>query len=89
MLWLGERGPLTDRGISQAITKRGSRHDLPHVNLHRFRHSMTDRLLSAGVNETDTMSLMGWSDGSRAMLNRYGAIRRQDRAFEAYRRVIG
>jgi integrase len=88
-LWLGERGVLSDRGISQMLTKRAIAHDLPHVNPHRFRHSFTDRLLSEGVNEGDTMRLMGWSRGSRSMLDRYGAIRREDRAFEAYRRHIG
>jgi site-specific recombinase XerD len=89
MLWLGERGPLTYRGISQMLTRKCEQLDLPHINPHRFRHTATDRLLSLGLNEGDTMTIMGWSPGSRSMLHRYGASQSQRRAFEAYRKVVG
>ena len=88
-LWIGERGALTDRGISQMLTKRAIAHDLPHIHPHQFRHTAVDRFLSDGVNEGDVMSLMGWSKGSRSMLDRYGAVQAEHRAFATYRRLYG
>jgi integrase len=87
--WLGERGVLTGSGLYQMVTKRVLRFDLPHIYPHQFRHSLTDRLLSSGVDGGDTMTILGWGPQSRSMLDRYASIRKADRAIESYRRHIG
>lgn len=71
------------------LTKRTIAHDLPHIHAHMFRHSATDRFLSDGANEGEVMSLMGWSRGSRSMIDRYGAIQAEHRAVATYRRLYG
>lgn len=87
-LWLGERGALTDSGISQIVRRRVGQAGLPdRVHLHMFRHSAAHRWLSEGGNEGDLMRLMGWS--SRQMLSRYGASAADQRAREAYQRLLG
>jgi site-specific recombinase XerD len=88
-LWIGERGPLTRNGVGQMLTRRSERVGIGHTHPHQFRHGLVDRLLSAGADEGSVMSLLGWAKGSRAMLDRYGAARQTERAFEVYRKLIG
>lgn len=88
-LWLGERGRLGKTGVEQMLRRRSLRLGLPHISPHMFRHSLTDRLLSLGANEGDVLEIMGWSSGSRSMLDRYGRAVSNRRAFETYRRLIG
>jgi site-specific recombinase XerD len=87
-LWLGKRGPLGRRGISQMITRRSNTLGF-HTHPHAFRHSFADRWLSRGGSEGDLMRLMGWSKGSRGMLDRYGAMGQDRRALDAYERIYG
>lgn len=87
-LWLGKQGKLGPRGISQLIERRGTALGID-THPHAFRHSFADRFLAAGGSEGDLMRLMGWSNGSRQLLDRYGRAGQEKRADEAYRRIIG
>jgi integrase/recombinase XerC len=83
-LWLSQKGRLTSDGIRQMLERRGD--DLGvNLHAHMFRHGFADRFLKAGGSEGDLQELAGWK--SRAMIRRYGAANRAERAREAYRRL--
>jgi site-specific recombinase XerD len=88
-LWLGKQGGLTRNGVGQMLARRSEQAAIGHVHPHMFRHSLVDRALTAGMEEGSVMALMGWSRGSRSLLDRYGAVRQTERAFEAYRKLLG
>lgn len=85
-LWLSStaKGKFTVNGIQQALRKRGQRLGF-HVHPHMFRHGFADAWLTAGGSEGDLMELAGWR--TRQMVAKYGAVRRAERAREAYRRM--
>lgn len=87
-LWLGKQGVLGDRGISQMIGRRSESLGF-HAHPHQFRHSFAHRWLSKGGSEGDLIRVVGWSNGSRSMLDRYGKAGQEQRANESYRRLIG
>lgn len=85
-LWISTtgKGRLTAHGVQQMLRRRGDRVGIPgRLHPHMFRHTFADAWLSAGGSESDLMELAGWR--SRQMLNRYGAVRRSERAREAHR----
>jgi len=84
-LWLGGKGRLTDSGIAQMIRRRCSDAGVPHLHAHQFRHGAAHRWLASGGSEGDAMRLFGWR--SRVMLERYGAVLADQRAYDAYRRL--
>jgi site-specific recombinase XerD len=84
-LWLGEKGRLTDSGITQLIRRRGRKAGLPGLHPHLFRHTYAHEALSAGMQEGDLMVLAGWR--SREMLSRYARSAATDRAIDAARRL--
>jgi integrase len=88
-MWLGERGPLGKTGVEQMLRRRAKRLGLGHIFPHMFRHTAADRLLSAGMDEGSAMEILGWSRGSRSMLDRYGRAVSHRRAIESYRRLLG
>jgi integrase/recombinase XerC len=83
-LWLGYQGRLYADGVRQMLERRGKDLGL-RVHAHMFRHGFADRFLKAGGSEGDLQELAGWK--SRAMLTRYGAANRAQRARDAYRRL--
>jgi integrase len=94
-LWIGERETkagemrLTKTGIYQMLARRSEKLGIGHINPHMFRHSAADRFITAGVQEGEVMELLGWSRGSRSMLDRYGKSVASRRAIDTYRRLIG
>lgn len=86
-VWLGTKGPMSANGIQQMIDRRCADAGLPHVNLHRFRHTFAHEWLAAGGSEQGLMRLAGWK--SREMLGRYGASAADERARAEHKRLRG
>jgi site-specific recombinase XerC len=76
-LWLGRRGPLTERGVDQAMRHRGQMAGMPTLRPHHFRHTFAQHYLAGGGNGRDLMRLVGWR--SRQMLSRYRVGARAER----------
>jgi site-specific recombinase XerD len=84
-LWIGEKGPVTDSGISQMLRRRGREAGVPDLHAHLFRHTFAHEALTSGLHEGELMALAGWR--SREMLSRYAKSGEGERAISAARRV--
>jgi len=84
-LWVGQKGRMTDSGVTQALRRRGVAAGVPHLHAHLFRHTYAHEALSSGMQEGEVMALAGWR--SREMLSRYARSAERDRALSAARRV--
>jgi site-specific recombinase XerD len=84
-LWIGQRGALTESGVTQMLRRRSRRAGVADVHPHRFRHDTAHRAQVAGLAESDLMEVFGWQ--SPEMVRRYGASARAERARAAYRRL--
>jgi integrase/recombinase XerD len=84
-LWLSSRGPLSYRGLAEALRARAVKAGVHGFHLHRFRHTTAVRWLSAGGSETGLMAQAGWR--SRTMIDRYIKSAREDLAAEEFDRL--
>jgi site-specific recombinase XerD len=85
-MFLGPKGGLTDSGVTQVLRRRCDQAGIKRLHPHQLRHTAAHAWLAAGGNETDAMRLFGWK--SRVMLSRYGASTADERARDAYRRLL-
>ena len=82
--WIGKKGRLTESGLAQLVHERGTQAGLTgRIHPHMFRHAYAHMMLSAGMQETDLMAVVGWR--SRDMVARYAASTRAERAIAAAR----
>ena len=86
-LWYATRGRgrLTPNGILRMVKRRAEEagYDPATVNVHAFRHTRANTLLSGGIEEGDVMAVMGWRD--RTMIDRYARNLKEQRAHAAVR----
>ena len=84
-LWLGQKGRMTDSGVTQALRRLGRRAGVERLHPHLFRHTYAHEALASGLQEGEVMALAGWR--TRDMLSRYAKSAERDRAITAARRV--
>ncbi len=83
-LWLGRKGRLRETGLAELIRERGRQAGIGgSLHPHMFRHAYAHAMLAGGMQEHDLMAIAGWK--SPAMLARYAASTRQERALKAAR----
>jgi len=85
-LWLGPQGALTTSGITQILRRRCREAGIAQLHPHQFRHTAAHAWLAFGGTEGDAMRIFGWR--SREMLARHGASRADERAREAFRKLL-
>lgn len=84
-LWLSERGVLHYDGLAYAMEQRALQAGIEGFHLHRLRHTLAHRWMAAGGSELGLQDIAGWS--SSAMIARYGASARAERAAAEARRL--
>ena len=82
-LWLGEMGPLTIWGVSQAVDRRLRKAKLRHLSAHAFRRGWAVKAVQSGINESLIMRAAGWK--TRAMIGTYTAAAETALAIDAFR----
>ena len=82
--FIGRFGRLGPSGVLTLVKRRGKLAGITALHPHIFRHTWAHEMLSDGTAEGEVAALGGWKD--RSMLDRYGAVARQERAIESHRR---
>jgi site-specific recombinase XerD len=81
-VWRGERGPLTESGVLQAIKRLCYRSGVEAKGVHAFRRAAAIEMKRAGMNDSDILEVLGWH--SVTMLKRYIAQEARTLAFKAH-----
>ena len=58
-LWTGQRGALTDSGITQVVLAAGHAADIEGLRPHRLRHTFATRLRQGGADPAQVQALLG------------------------------
>ena len=58
-MWAGQRGPLTDSGITQVVLAIGEDAGIPGLRPHRLRHTYATRLRQGGADPAQVQALLG------------------------------
>ena len=86
-LWLGEytTGRLGYHGLRQGLAARAAAAGLASFHPHMLRHTWAHKFNAAGGSDGALMALAGWRDP--AMVLRYAAVTRADRALAEARKL--
>jgi integrase/recombinase XerC len=57
--WTGQRGPLTDSGITQVVLAVGADAGIPGLRPHRCRHTFATRLRQGGADPAQVQAMLG------------------------------
>ena len=82
--WRGKYGPLTPSGVLQMVRRRCTVFGVPYKGIHAFRRSAAAQMKRIGMNDSDIMEIMGWTEVT--MLRRYIASVSFELAQTAHRR---
>jgi len=58
-IWTGQRGPLTNSGITQVVLAAGDDAGIPGLRPHRCRHTFATRLRQGGADPAQVQALLG------------------------------
>jgi site-specific recombinase XerD len=58
-LWTGQRGPLTDSGLTQVVLATGADAGITGLRPHRLRHTYATRLRQGGADPAQIQALLG------------------------------
>jgi integrase len=57
--WTGQRGPLTESGITQVVLAAGADAGIPGLRPHRCRHTCATRLRQGGADPAQIQAILG------------------------------
>jgi site-specific recombinase XerD len=83
LLWIGEKGPMTESGIAQMIQRRAIDANRRGLSAHAFRRGAAVVLVQRNMARPLIKRLLGWK--SDAMIERYIADATTELAHEAFR----
>lgn len=81
-LFITQFGPLSAKGVPSILKRRAEQAGIGHVHPHQFRHTFAHRYKNAGGNDSELMTLGGWT--SSDVMRRYGASVATERAVSTY-----
>jgi site-specific recombinase XerD len=81
--WTGQRGPLTDSGLTQVVLAAGNDAKIPGLRRHRCRRTFATRLQQGGADPAQVQAMLGHASidtSARYFKVRLGRERRRHRA---------